>query len=36
MATLHQQLTAKSPYELRVNLGKGGPKYDVRSALDPA
>ena len=27
------QLEAKSPYELRVNLGRGVPESDVRSAL---
>jgi hypothetical protein len=30
MATLHQHLEAKSPYQLRVNLGKGRPGYDVQ------
>ena len=29
----HVSLEAKSPYELRVNLGKGVPESDVRSAL---
>ena len=35
MATTDQQptLEAKSPYELRVNLGRGVPDSDVRSAL---
>jgi pyruvate formate lyase activating enzyme len=31
--TQEQPLQAKSPYELRVNLGKGVPESDVRSAL---
>src|SRR4249919_4317060 len=32
--TLPQEpLEAKSPYELRVNLGKGVPESDVRTAL---
>ena len=32
-AAASPKLTAKSPYELRVNLGKGVPESDVRTAL---
>jgi pyruvate formate lyase activating enzyme len=32
-STLQPPLEAKSPYELRVNLGKGVPESDVRTAL---
>jgi pyruvate formate lyase activating enzyme len=32
-ATASPRLEAKSPYELRVNLGKGVPESDVRTAL---
>ena len=31
--TLHSPLVAKSPFELRVNLGKDVPESDVRTAL---
>ena len=33
MNTVNTSLEAKSPYEIRVNLGKGVPESDVRTAL---